>query len=1017
MKIIAYKPTRLNFRILTPIIVVLIILLIIGIYTSLVQFETLLEKHVSLQIETMEKQLKKEIEHKTHILESTLQLLRDKQSIIDAFKVNDRQLLFDLSYPIYHNLSEQLNITHLYFSDLQRVIFLRVHNPDSYGDIINRATTLSVEKINTMVTGIDLGSFGTLTVRSVSPWHDIKGKKTGYIELGIDISQMLEELSELNDVGLFLAIQKSKLSQNQWEKGQRLFKRSSDWNQFKNFAVSKEYRLSKKLFKSTPNLDLILQAKPGQGPINSISGKTYSWSHITIDTLSHKNFGQIFIAIDISDWVSNYHKNALNILILYFFISILLILTLYRFTNRVQIAESELHHSIQQLKQMSNNLKQQREQLEESISLRNKELDELRVTENRLETAQQIARLGHWELNIIENQLFWSDEVYRIFAVNKGKINESYESFLETIHPEDREYVNKAYTDSLKDKKPYEIEHRLLLKDGTVKYIHEKCETTFDKNGNPIKSIGTVQDISERIHNESLTNRIKHMFENSIEEIYIVDVKSLQFIQVSTGALQNLGYEMEEIKKLTPLDLKPDYTEVVFRQMLEPLRTGKTEQMIFESSHRRKNGSIYPVEVRLQFIDEGMSSIYLVFILDLTERKQSEAELKLHRQHLEQLVEERTATIKMQSSIIDQTNDSIVTTNLEGIVINWNKGAEKMYGYTNEYSLGKVVSIIYHENQNKLSLIEIIESVKEQGNREIEAQLMRADGSFFPAHLSLSLLYNAADFPIGIIGLAVDLSEILKRENELAILTQQLQESNKELEAFSYSVSHDLRAPLRSIDGFSLALIEDYGNQLDDTAQDYLNRVRKSAQRMGKLIDDLLQLSRVNRSVFRVDTVDLKDIAQSIIEELQSNDPERKVNFVIGENMQVQGDTRLLKLVLDNLIGNAWKFTAHTENAQITIKSVAEKPEVIFIKDNGVGFDMRHADKLFGVFQRLHQVTEFPGTGIGLATVQRIIHRHGGQIWAESELGKGAIFYFTLEASIITQTNENEYQGEYDETK
>ena len=226
--------------------------------------------------------------------------------------------------------------------------------------------------------------------------------------------------------------------------------------------------------------------------------------------------------------------------------------------------------------------------------------------------------------------------------------------------------------------------------------------------------------------------------------------------------------------------------------------------------------------------------------------------------------------------------------------------------------------------------------------------------------------------------------------------TAELKAVNKELEAFSYSVSHDLRAPLRSIDGFSLALIEDYGHKLDDEGHDYLNRVRKSAQRMGQLIDDLLQLSRVNRDQISHEKVDLSLIAEKVIEELRNGEPDREVTVNLGKDLVVEGDPRLLRIMLDNLIGNAWKFTAKQERGEITLDRSAENPQVFFIKDNGVGFDMKHADKLFGAFQRLHRVTDFPGTGIGLATVQRILHRHGGKVWAEAELGMGAVFYFSL---------------------
>ncbi len=234
-------------------------------------------------------------------------------------------------------------------------------------------------------------------------------------------------------------------------------------------------------------------------------------------------------------------------------------------------------------------------------------------------------------------------------------------------------------------------------------------------------------------------------------------------------------------------------------------------------------------------------------------------------------------------------------------------------------------------------------------------------------------------------------AEIQKSNTELAAV-------NKELEAFAYSVSHDLRAPLRSINGFSQALIEDYPDRLDERGKDYLQRVGSATQRMGVLIDDLLSLSRVTRSEMRQETVDLSALARSIAEELQESQAERQVTFVIPPELTTRGDSQLLHQLMENLLSNAWKFTGQHPQARIEFGSTrVDGQETFFVRDDGAGFDMTYADKLFGVFQRLHTADEFPGTGVGLATVQRIAHRHGGQVWAEGKVEEGATFYFALE--------------------
>jgi PAS domain S-box-containing protein len=254
----------------------------------------------------------------------------------------------------------------------------------------------------------------------------------------------------------------------------------------------------------------------------------------------------------------------------------------------------------------------------------------------------------------------------------------------------------------------------------------------------------------------------------------------------------------------------------------------------------------------------------------------------------------------------------------------------------------------------------------------------------------------------GYVGTMVDITE-QKRineelENRVSERTAQLQAVNKELESFSYSVSHDLRAPLRTIDGFSQAIMEDYGEKLDSDGKRYLQRVREGSQQMAQLIDDMLTLSRLTRGDIKKEPVDLSAIARGIAEDLHGHEPQRNVDFIIQDGITVQADKRLIQAVLQNLFGNAWKFTSHHPKALIEFGRIDQPGgPVYFVKDDGAGFDMAYADKLFGAFQRLHDTSEFPGSGIGLATVQRVINRHGGKIWAESAVEKGATFYFTLQ--------------------
>jgi len=367
---------------------------------------------------------------------------------------------------------------------------------------------------------------------------------------------------------------------------------------------------------------------------------------------------------------------------------------------------------------------------------------------------------------------------------------------------------------------------------------------------------------------------------------------------------------------------------------------------------------------------------------------------------------ERRKTEDRFRTLLELAPDAILIVDREGSIMFANGQAVNWFGYRLDELLGRSVDVLVPdafrgEHQQLREGYHGSPRPRPMG-AGLDLHVRRKDGYELPVEISLSPMET--DDGLLVTAIIRDVSERREAERHIRELnasleqrTLELEAINRELEAFSYSVSHDLRAPLRGVDGFSQALMEDYGDQLDATARDYLRRIRAGTQRMGRLIDDLLHLSRISRTELVPERVDMSALAESVAAELQGRDPARQLDLVIQPGLCAQGDSHLLQVVLENLLGNAWKFTAGKAPARIEFAARAEDgAQAFYVRDNGAGFDMAYVGKLFGAFQRLHGDAEFPGTGIGLATVKRIVARHGGRVWAEGAVDGGATFYFTL---------------------
>ena len=455
----------------------------------------------------------------------------------------------------------------------------------------------------------------------------------------------------------------------------------------------------------------------------------------------------------------------------------------------------------------------------------------------------------------------------------------------------------------------------------------------------------------------------------------------------NAGAERIKGYAPAEIlgqhfaRFFTPEDVAAGRPAAV-------LHAAATEERYEEENWRvRKDGSRFWADVVITALrdDRGKLLGFAKVTRDLTERRRAEQALRAS--------EERFRILAATA------NDAILSADRHGNITYFNPGAERIFGFASNEVIGRPLTVLMPErfwDAHRTGLARYVATGEARViGKTVELAGRRKDETEFPLELSLASWKQGAE--VAFTAIIRDITARKEAEDTLRRYASQLEVANQELEAFCYSVSHDLRAPLRSLDGFSQALLDDYRDRLDDTGRDFLQRVRAASQRMGTLIDDLLSLSRVTRGELQVEQVDLSALAAAAAADLKKSDPARAVTFAIAPHLVVRADAGLMRIVLHNLLGNAWKFTGKRSSARVEVGSMAhDGRRAFFVRDDGAGFDMAYAAKLFGAFQRLHAAAEFPGSGIGLATVQRIIHRHGGQVWAEGAPDRGATFYFTL---------------------
>ena len=534
-----------------------------------------------------------------------------------------------------------------------------------------------------------------------------------------------------------------------------------------------------------------------------------------------------------------------------------------------------------------------------------------------------------------------------------------------------------------------ELMHR--RRDGSVATVSSRWVLRRDAEGNPSGILESNRDIGRSKQEEQ---KFRNLLESAPDAIVIVDQKGLiQLINAQTEKL--FGYTRAEligapVETLVPQCFRGRHWShrEGYAQSPQPRSMGAG----LELYGRRKDGTEFPIEISLSPLETAEGTLVCSAIRDVTQRKQ------LAERHRENELRFRL--------LIDAVKDyAIISLDADGLVTTWNTGAERLKGYSSGEIIGQHMSRFYPQADiARRKPDQELQQAASTGHMEDQGWRVRKDGSHFWAEVAITAVHDSAGKLIGFLKIAKDITakrdaedQIQKLNSELTQRVEELGTVNRELESFSYSVSHDLRAPLRHVDGFARILKEEYSPTLPEDAIRYLDRILEAATHMGQLIDDLLNLARIGRREMKREGVRIANVVKQAIAELPSEAQERHIEWRIEPLPEMNCDAGLLKLVFSNLLSNAVKFTRKQPIAVIEIGArMTGGVATIFVRDNGVGFDPRYADKLFGVFQRLHRHEDFEGTGVGLATVQRIIRRHGGEIWAESQVNSGTTFSFTL---------------------